>query len=171
MDNWPTTEDWKRAYQQSETKGKPAVLKRGDSTASHQTLNHRVKNDNEEPPSPGISHKATPPWRWPAHRHALGPSKPKPARYVGKEMGGLTSHWCRGARISTVLLLWSNQSLQVTSTRAGSPLALPQASSDKGDPPESQEGQVVLQVENGFLPRQRVHNFHVDVSTASAPNC
>ena len=33
------------------------------------------------------SHKATQPWRRPAHRHASGPSKPKPARHVGQEMG------------------------------------------------------------------------------------
>ena len=45
-----------------------------------------------------------------------------------------------------VLLLWSNQSLQATSTRAGSPLALLRPSSDEGDPQEPQEGQVVLQV-------------------------
>ena len=30
-------------------------------------------NDTEGPPSPGISHKATPLWHWPAHRHASGP--------------------------------------------------------------------------------------------------
>ena len=70
-----------------------------------------------------------------------------------------------------VLLLWSNQSLQVTSTRAGAHLPCRRPSSDEGDPLESPEGQVVLQVGNGSLPSQRVHNLHVEVSTASAPNC